>query len=106
LPNGGAEPEPLAQLERFFAPLAPAIVDLVERHNLLLEKYYHEAPMWSLEFGHPAGGQARLDVARRKDQRLSVNATRGSTTTTASRAASVPTTPSRSRRATRRFCGI
>jgi len=75
MPDGGASAEHFAELERFFAPLAPAILDFVERHNLLLEKYYHEAPMWSLEFSHPAGGQARLDIARNKDQRLLVSAT-------------------------------
>lgn len=31
--------------------------------------------MWSLGFAHPAGGQARLDIARRKDERLSLSAT-------------------------------
>ena len=75
MPNGGAGADHFAELERFFAPLAPAILGFAERHNLLLEKYYHEAPMWSLEFAHPAGGQARLDVARRKDERLSLSAT-------------------------------
>jgi hypothetical protein len=75
MPNGGASADHFAELERFFAPIAPAIVEFAKRHNLLLEKYYHEAPMWSLGFAHPAGGQARLDVARRKDERLSVSAT-------------------------------
>ena len=75
MPNGGASADHFAELERFFAPLAAAIAGFAERHNLLLEKYYHEAPMWSLEFAHPAGGQARLDVARRKDERLSLSAT-------------------------------
>jgi hypothetical protein len=75
MPNGGAGAGPFAELERFFAPLAPAIVEFAQRHNLLLEKYYHEAPMWSVEFSHPAGGQARLDIARSKDQRLLLSAT-------------------------------
>lgn len=74
MPNGNADADYIAELERFFAPVAHHIDDFASQHNLLLEKYYHEAPMWSLGFAHPAGGQARLDVARTKDDGLSVGA--------------------------------
>ena len=66
MPNGNADAD-FAQLERFFAPVAPDIHGFASQHNLLLEKYYHEAPMWSLCLAHPAGGQARIDVARAED---------------------------------------
>lgn len=74
MPNGHADADNIAQLEQFFGPLARHIDDFASRHNLLLEKYYHEAPMWSLGFAHPAGGQARLDVTRTEDNGLAVSA--------------------------------
>jgi hypothetical protein len=64
MPNGHATAEYIEQLERFFTPFAREITDFAARHNLVLEKYYHDAPMWSLGFGHPLGGQARLDATR------------------------------------------
>ncbi|MDH3439068.1 MAG: hypothetical protein OEN48_19090 [Betaproteobacteria bacterium] len=75
MPNGSVDADYIAQLEAFFRPMAQHISDFGARHNLLLEKYYHEAPMWSLGFSHPAGGQARLDVARTEDNALAVSAT-------------------------------
>jgi hypothetical protein len=74
VPNGNADAGYFVELDQFFAPMASHITDFASRHNLLLEKYYHEAPMWSLGFSHPAGGQARLDITRTKDNALSLGA--------------------------------
>ena len=79
MPNGHANDRRYADIiadhDRFFAAVARGITDFATAHNLLLEKYYHEAPMWSLGFAHPAGGQARIDVTRTEEDGLSVGAT-------------------------------
>ena len=53
-----------AETEKFFAPIADALAAFAERHNLKLEKYYHEAPSWSFAFRHPKGGVAKVEVSR------------------------------------------
>jgi hypothetical protein len=47
--------------DAFFVPLAAQLTDFASRHRLRLEKYYHEAPMWSFPFRHPNGGVAKID---------------------------------------------
>jgi hypothetical protein len=51
-------------LEAFFAPLADTLTAFGARHNLMLEKYYHESPSWRFNFRHPKGGVASIDVMR------------------------------------------
>jgi len=66
MPNGTpdfhqtTEPE----YDRFFEPIAIAVSTFAERHNLKLEKYYNEAPVWSLLFRHPRGGVAKIDIEK------------------------------------------
>jgi hypothetical protein len=62
LPNGGNPSFKLSEQEAWFAPLSQVIGDVARRHNLLLEKYYHESPSWSLRFNHPRGGQASVSI--------------------------------------------
>jgi hypothetical protein len=38
-----------------------------DSHGLKLEKYYHEAPVWSFLFRHPHGGVAKIDVSKEDD---------------------------------------
>jgi hypothetical protein len=42
--------EELAEVERFFAPLAPLLVAFAERHNLRIEKYHRGQSNWSFIF--------------------------------------------------------
>lgn len=49
--------------ESRFAAYAQEFEDFARSHNLLVEKYYHDAPMWSFCFAHPRGGQGKLDVS-------------------------------------------
>jgi hypothetical protein len=76
MPTRGADvsgqEELYPEYESYFAPFAELVLAFVERHGLLLEKYYHDAPMWSLCFRHPAGGEAKLDISTSDGQRLSV----------------------------------
>lgn len=53
----------LSEQEAWFAPLSECVGNVARRHNLLLEKYYHESPSWSLRFNHPRGGQASVTVS-------------------------------------------
>jgi hypothetical protein len=64
VPNGGMTREEFAKLEKFFEPLAGCIEGFAARHNLRLDRYYHESPSWSLRFSHPLGGSAAIDVLR------------------------------------------
>ncbi len=33
-----------------------------DRHNLRLERYYHQNPTWDFLFRHPAGGVGKIEV--------------------------------------------
>jgi len=46
-----------------FAPYAEGLEAFASTHNLLIERYYHDTPMWSFCFSHPRGGQAKLDLS-------------------------------------------
>jgi hypothetical protein len=59
-------------LDDYFAPIGGVIGDFAQQHGLLLEKYYHESPTWSLCFGHPKGGQAKVDVSADSEQHVVV----------------------------------
>ena len=61
MPNGN----PLFNLsaqETWFAPLSQVIGEVARKHNLLLDKYYHENASWDLRFSHPRGGQASVTI--------------------------------------------
>ncbi|MGA3080838.1 MAG: hypothetical protein ABSD44_05600 [Terracidiphilus sp.] len=71
MPNGlSHDPhyeEIIAGYEVFFSPMSELIVAFAKRHNLLLQKYYHDAPSWSLCFLYPSGGVARIDLNRKSE---------------------------------------
>jgi hypothetical protein len=58
----------LPKLERFFAPLAEEIRQFASAHNMSIERYYHEAPDWRLQFTPPQGGNATIDIRRIDDE--------------------------------------
>ena len=62
MPNGGNPNFNVVEQEAWFAPLSQAIGEVARKHNLLLEKYYHEGLSWDLRFNHPRGGQASVTV--------------------------------------------
>jgi len=45
-----------------FASYSESFDAFARSHNLLIEKYHHDTPMWSFCFSHPEGGQAKLDL--------------------------------------------
>jgi hypothetical protein len=48
--------------EQWFAPIAGALLSFAQRHNLLVDRYYHDSPSWTFRFNNPRGGQASLSV--------------------------------------------
>lgn len=74
MPNGDPEfgEKSLPRLEAFFAKLAPLLNRFASKHNLKLEKYYHESSSWSLQFRHPHGGIAKIDVEKHSDNTVRI----------------------------------
>ena len=66
MPNGNPDfhEKELPVLESFFAPIANLLTAFGAKHNLMLEKYWHEFPSWRFSFRHPKGGVACLEVMR------------------------------------------
>jgi len=73
MPNGNADFD-LAEMERFFAPLAGAIGRFAESRNLAIQKYYHESPAWDLCFKHPIGGLGTIHLTRTPEGALHLSA--------------------------------
>jgi hypothetical protein len=62
VPNGNPDFDPKAA-EQWFAPIAGVLESFAQRHNLLVDRYYHDTPSWTFRFNHPRGGQASLGVS-------------------------------------------
>jgi hypothetical protein len=61
VPNGN--PDFDAEAERkWFAPIEGVLLSFAERHNLLVDRYYHGSPSWTFRFNHTRGGQASVTV--------------------------------------------
>jgi hypothetical protein len=60
------------ELDRFFSALAPALEGFAQRHNLRLQKYYHQAPSWDFLFRHPSGGVGQIEVQRASEATISI----------------------------------
>lgn len=67
---------PSAELDPLFCPYSETIKNFVITHNLLIQKYYHDASAWSLLFEHPKGGQAKIDFWIRSPDKLEVQSAR------------------------------
>ena len=66
MPNGDPDwhEKELPQLEEFFAPIAERIRVFATKNRLSIDRYYHQAPGWSLRFRHPEGGEAYVEIRR------------------------------------------
>lgn len=58
--------------EEYFSSIAGSLESFSSQHNLLVEKYYHDAPVWSLCFNHPNGGQAKIDISKEENGKLTL----------------------------------
>ena len=61
------------KLDAFSRPIAEVLIDFARRHNLKLQKYYHQAPSWDFTFRHPQGGVGKIDVYRYTDEAILLN---------------------------------
>src|ERR1700719_5404086 len=61
------------ELEKFFQTVAGVLTQSSQRHNLKLEKYYHQSPSWSFTFRHPKGGVAKIEVSRESPDTLGLS---------------------------------
>lgn len=59
--------------EERFSEYRVDLMSFSSKHNLLIEKYYHDAPSWSFCFTHPQGGQAKLDLSINDQGELSIS---------------------------------
>lgn len=74
MPNGGG-PEfvaQLPQLESFFSKIATVLETFAQKHNLKLEKYYHDFPAWSFLFRHPLAGLGHIQVTKKGDEAVTI----------------------------------
>ena len=62
MPNGNPDFDPKAT-EQWFAQIAGVLMSFAQRHNLLVDRYYHDSPSWTFRFIHPQGGQASVGVS-------------------------------------------
>lgn len=58
--------------DRFFVPLAGSLEAFAEQNRLRIEKYYHDAPTWSLLFRHPKGGVAKVEVTKNTETQVGI----------------------------------
>ena len=75
MPNGNPNFDRVA-LDRFFAPFTTSIERFAERRNLVVIKYYHEAPSWALGFQSPLGkfGFGKLSLSKSDANALELSA--------------------------------
>lgn len=61
MPNGDPTFD-LAAEDAWFTPMAESLHAFANRHNLLLDRYYHHSRSWAFRFNHPRGGQAAIEA--------------------------------------------
>jgi hypothetical protein len=73
MPNGSHDfGERLEILEPFFASISDKLNEFASKHELLLERYYHESPSWRFSFRHPRRGVGCVEVMRVFDDSIKV----------------------------------
>lgn len=64
MPNGNLNlnEREFPKSEKFFCQFSKNLEDFAERHNLLIDKYWHQFYSWRFSFKHPKGGIAALEL--------------------------------------------
>jgi hypothetical protein len=70
----GKNPEEKARhdAEVFFANLTDCFERFAEKHNMKVDKYWHEFPSWRFTFKHPKGGLACIEVMKEEKAEFKV----------------------------------
>lgn len=71
MPNGDPDFD-LEREESWFAPIAPAVERFATARNLLVGRYDHDAPAWTLRFNHPEGGQASIVLTHHEQRSVAI----------------------------------
>ena len=74
MPNGNPDFD-FQAAEQWFAPIAGVLESFAQRHNLLVDRYYHDSPSWTFRFNHPRGGQASVGVSCNAGETASIYST-------------------------------
>lgn len=75
MPNGNPDfRDDFLNIQAFFGEISPILEAFASRHNLQIEKYYHESPSWSFLFRHPRRGVAKIDAKRESDCEIKISA--------------------------------
>jgi hypothetical protein len=69
MPNGNPDFN-LEEVEQFYAPLTHILNNFAKKHNLNIEKYYHDGESWDFTFQHPQKGIAQIQVMKVEDIKL------------------------------------
>lgn len=66
MPNGDPkwEKKVLPKLEEFFKKISNVLEDFASTHNLFIEKYFRQMPLWMFTFQHPKGGKGQIVVEK------------------------------------------
>ena len=66
MPNGDPDfkHNELPRLESFFSAIAEELDAFSLKHNLLIDKYWHQFASWRFSFRHPKGGAACIEVMK------------------------------------------
>ncbi len=74
MPNGNPDfyEKEFPEYEAFFAPVAHSLRSFSSKHNLMLDRYYHESPSWRFNFRHPKGGVSSLDVIKESESSVKI----------------------------------
>lgn len=54
-------------MEEFFAPFSDELEKFAEKHNLLIDRYWHQFHSWRFSFKHPKGGIGCLEFSKETD---------------------------------------
>ncbi len=74
MPNGNPnfKEEELPTLELFFSPIADSLNEFAAKHNLRIDRYYHQMHSWMLCFRQPKGGAASIEVMKESDDSIMI----------------------------------
>ena len=74
MPNGNRhfKEEELPVLEEFFSRIGDLLTKFADDFNLKIERYWHQMPSWRLNFKHPKGGFACIEVMKNHESEIKI----------------------------------
>jgi hypothetical protein len=74
MPNGdySLSKEDWERIRAFFEAHSDVLLGFASKHNLVIDKYYHESPSWTFRFQHPKGGGAGIHLEHVNDSTIRI----------------------------------